>query len=85
LAGELRREIDRAAQLEAVRGSAGPKEAEPVRKTGRAPEGFYRMGTVGGWRETLTDEQVEAIMSVATPLLVELGYVSTANDLWQPR
>jgi LPS sulfotransferase NodH len=86
LAGELRRDLDRAKRQDASHAAAksteqtatGQTEVEKLRAARRPPEGFYRQGTVGGWRQTLTNRQVKKVMSVATPLMIELGYVRPA-------
>jgi hypothetical protein len=46
---------------------------------GRAPNGFFRQGIVGGWRESLTEAQLDAVLSVAAPLLTELGYTAAGK------
>jgi hypothetical protein len=52
--------------------ATGPGGAIP---TGRyAPSGFFRKGTAGGWRESLSDDDVQTIERIAGPLMQELGY-----------
>jgi hypothetical protein len=37
-------------------------------------EGFFRTGQAGGWRDSLTEEQVASVERIAGPLMRELGY-----------
>ncbi|HEV2292357.1 MAG TPA: sulfotransferase [Tepidisphaeraceae bacterium] len=49
--------------------------AMPTRPAGRKPpEGFYRKGKAGGWRESLAEADVRTIQRIAGPLMRELGY-----------
>jgi hypothetical protein len=73
-AGELRRELEQAA------GSTDPSDLDKLAAAGRPPEGFYRQGRVGGWRDALSETQVQAVLNVAGTLLGELGYGESASD-----
>jgi hypothetical protein len=77
LAGELKRQVHEAYEAEQARASTGGSRAdsglEKPRPSGKAPDGFYRKGMVGGWKSTLTEAQVETIMQVAGPLMNTLG------------
>jgi hypothetical protein len=44
----------------------------------QAPEGFYRKGKAGGWRESLSADDVAAVERIAGPLMHELGYAPAA-------
>ncbi len=48
-------------------GAAKPAGRKP-------PEGFYRKGKAGGWRESLNEDDVRTIERIAGPLMRELGY-----------
>jgi hypothetical protein len=47
-------------------------DAKPSGK--KPPEGFYRKGKAGGWRESLSEDDVRTIERIAGPLMKELGY-----------
>src|SRR5688500_5691925 len=47
---------------------------KPGEKRNTRPRGFYRKGKPGGWRETLSSAELEAVEKVCGPLLTELGY-----------
>lgn len=54
---------------------AAAKTAPPAAPVGKKPpEGFYRKGKAGGWRESLSDDDVRTIERIAGPLMRELGY-----------
>jgi Sulfotransferase family len=62
-----------AAKTDGAKGEPGkPKGA-------KTPEGFYRKGKAGGWRESLSDEDVRAVEEIAGPLMKELGYLRAAE------
>jgi hypothetical protein len=48
-------------------GAATPGAMKPL-------EAFFRKGQAGGWRESLTEEQVRSVERIAGPLMRELGY-----------
>jgi len=51
-----------------------PAPAATPEKGKKPPEGFYRKGKAGGWRESLSAEDVATIERIAGPLMRELGY-----------
>ncbi len=55
-------------------------EARPDDKTA-----FFRSGAAGAWREVLTDDQVEALVSRNRALLVRLGYLREDGTLAEDR
>lgn len=52
--------------------------------TSREPEGFFRKGTTGSWREELTPLQVHALEYVARDLMLALGYDTSSRLLAVP-
>ena len=62
------------------KGVSGDTAPIPNRKS---PAGFFRRGTVGGWRDELAGWKVRIIEDICGPLMDELGYerVSTAGSV----
>ena len=50
----------------------GVPDGKPAGK--KPPEGFYRKGKAGGWRESLSEDDVRTIERIAGPLMRDLGY-----------
>jgi hypothetical protein len=73
--------VDAGAIARAVRFSAFDRLQQQEEQAGfheapvRTGEGcFFRKGTVGGWRDELTSQQVEAIEAAHAPMMRRLGY-----------
>jgi hypothetical protein len=67
--------------------SSAPAAAAPSaapKKGKKPPEGFYRKGKAGGWRESLSDEDVATIERIAGPLMRELGYALASESAAAP-
>jgi hypothetical protein len=69
----------------AAAAAAGATPAVPAGAAAKAngkkpPEGFYRKGKAGGWRESLSAEDVATIERIAGPLMRELGYAFAAES-----
>jgi hypothetical protein len=64
---------------------AAAAAAAPSKPAGKKPpEGFYRKGKAGGWRESLSTEDVAAIERIAGPLMRELGYELASQSPAEP-
>jgi len=55
---------------------AGFREAPP-----RIPNGFFRRGEAGAWRDELTAEQIERIERAHAPMMRRLGYRPSSETL----
>lgn len=77
---EFCRDAVRACELERVRNRARKERDADDSSTGlplpgrRSPEGFFRRGRVGGWREDLSDSDVRIVEHLCADLMDELGY-----------
>jgi len=61
-----------------------PAPAATPEKGKKPPEGFYRKGKAGGWRESLSAEDVATIERIAGPLMRELGYAFASESAPAP-
>ena len=66
-------EYARFGRLRAEEERVGFKERQPT-----APS-FFRSGTAGEWRETLTVDQVRALLDAHGPVMARLGYLREAE------
>jgi hypothetical protein len=57
-----------------IRCGEKPPPLKPGEKRDASPKGFYRKGKAGGWRESLTAADLEAVEGITRPLMTELGY-----------
>jgi len=57
---------------------APPAPAAPAgasrESTTSAPPGFFRKGKAGGWRESMSEDDIRTVERIAGPLMRELGY-----------
>ena len=53
---------------------AKEKDAQRLLKTTKAEGSFVRRGSVGGWREKLTEKQIELVEQYAGDALTRMGY-----------
>lgn len=59
----------------AINAANAPASANNAPRPSMKPlETFFRKGKAGGWRESLTEEQVASVERIAGPLMRELGY-----------
>ena len=58
--------------------------APSPQKGKKPPEGFYRKGKAGGWRESLNAEDIATIERIAGPLMRELGYDFASESAGAP-
>lgn len=58
--------------------AAKPAAAAPAGK--KPPEGFYRKGKAGGWRESLSDDDLRTVERIAGLLMRDLGYALAESE-----
>lgn len=61
-------------RLQAQEAAAGFPEKNPNAKS------FFRAGTVGGWRDVLTVDQVAEVVAAHGPAMERLGYLAEAEE-----
>jgi hypothetical protein len=50
----------------------------------RSPDGFFRRGETGGWKNDLSAGDVRIIEHICGPLMTELGYARTTHGGGRP-